>query len=87
MSHQLIVLKQKEGTMRSILLCALGSAFIATAIMTPDAAVAQDSAARDAAIGRCIRQAHTQYPDDNDDAGRNRTAVYKACMASAGFNP
>ena len=50
-------------------------------------AAAQDSAARDAAIARCIKQAQTAYPDDGDDQGRNRTALYKACMTNAGFNP
>ena len=49
--------------------------------------VAQDSAARDAAIARCIKEAQTAYPLDGDDQGRNRTALYKACMTAAGFNP
>jgi hypothetical protein len=73
--------------MKSGLLFALGWAFIATAIITPNAAVAQaqDNAARDAAIARCIKQAHTQYPDEQE--GNDRTAVYKACMTQAGFQP
>ena len=50
-------------------------------------AVAQDSPARDAAIARCVKQAQTAYPDDGDDQGRNRTALYKSCMTVAGFNP
>ena len=50
-------------------------------------AVAQDSPARDAAIARCVKQAQTTYPDDGDDMGRNRTALYKSCMTAAGFNP
>jgi hypothetical protein len=49
--------------------------------------LAQDSAARDAAIARCIKEAQTAYPLDGDDQGRNRTALYKACMTAAGFNP
>jgi hypothetical protein len=48
-------------------------------------AAAQDSAARDAAIGRCIRQAHLQYP--NDAETDSRAAVYKTCMIAAGFRP
>ena len=48
---------------------------------------AQDNAARDAAISRCIKQAHTQYPGDDMDTQRGRTAVYKACMTTAGFQP
>ena len=33
-------------------------------------ASAQDSAARDAAIGRCIRQAHLQYPNEEQQIQR-----------------
>jgi hypothetical protein len=46
---------------------------------------AQDSAARDAAIGKCIRQAHLQYP--NEEQQMQRADVYKACMVAAGFQP
>jgi hypothetical protein len=49
------------------------------------AACAQDSAARDAAIGKCIRQAHLQYP--NEEQQMQRADVYKACMVAAGFQP
>ena len=48
---------------------------------------AQDSAQRDAAISRCVRQAHLQYPEDTPDHNSNRTFAYKACMTNAGFNP
>jgi hypothetical protein len=48
-------------------------------------AAAQDSAARDAAIGKCIRQAHLQYP--NEEQQIQRADVYKACMVAAGFQP
>jgi hypothetical protein len=48
-------------------------------------ASAQDSAARDAAIGKCIRQAHLQYP--NEEQQMQRADVYKACMVAAGFQP
>jgi len=48
---------------------------------------AQDSAARDAAIAKCVKEAQTAYPLDGDDQGRNRTMLYKACMTAAGFNP
>jgi hypothetical protein len=50
-------------------------------------AAAQDSAARDAAISKCVKQAQTQYPDDSITNQSARTAAYKACMASAGQNP
>jgi len=62
------------------------SAALAVAAFSSPAA-AQDSAARDAAIAKCVKEAQTAYPDDGDDQGRNRTALYKACMTSAGFNP
>ena len=48
-------------------------------------ALAQDSAGRDAAIGRCIRQAHFQYPNEADVIPR--AEVYKACMVAAGYQP
>jgi hypothetical protein len=48
-------------------------------------ASAQDSAARDAAIGKCVRQAHLQYP--NEEQQMQRADVYKACMVAAGFQP
>jgi hypothetical protein len=48
-------------------------------------ASAEDSAARDAAIGKCIRQAHLQYP--NEEQQIQRADVYKACMVAAGFQP
>lgn len=46
---------------------------------------AQDSAGRDAAIGRCIRVAHLQYP--NEEQQMQRADVYKACMVAAGYQP
>jgi hypothetical protein len=49
--------------------------------------LAQDNAARDAAIAKCIKQAQTQYPGDDVDTQRGRTSVYKACMTTAGFQP
>jgi hypothetical protein len=48
-------------------------------------ASAQDSAGRDAAIGRCVRQAHLQYPNEADVIPRSE--VYKACMVAAGYQP
>jgi hypothetical protein len=50
-------------------------------------AMAQDTAARDAAISKCVKQAQTQYPDDTTSNQTSRSDVYKACMFSAGFNP
>ena len=48
---------------------------------------AQDSKARDAAISKCVKQAQTQYPDDTTSNQTSRSDEYKACMATAGFNP
>ena len=48
-------------------------------------ASAQDSSGRDAAMGRCIRQAHLQYPNEADVIPRSE--VYKACMVAAGYQP
>ena len=56
-----------------------------SAVAFASQALAQDSAARDAAIGRCIRQAHLQYPNESDVIPRSE--VYKACMVAAGFQP
>lgn len=48
-------------------------------------ASAQNTAGRDAAIGRCIRVAHLQYP--NEEQQIQRADVYKACMVAAGYQP
>jgi hypothetical protein len=48
-------------------------------------ASAQDTVGRDAAIGRCIRVAHLQYP--NEEQQIQRADVYKACMVAAGYQP
>jgi hypothetical protein len=58
-----------------------------SAITFAQQTAAQDTAQRDAAISRCVREAHTQYPTDDADGGRGRTSVYKACMTRAGFTP
>ena len=44
-------------------------------------------AARDAAISKCVKQAHTQYPRDSISNQQSRADVYKSCMFSAGQNP
>jgi hypothetical protein len=46
------------------------------------------SAARYAAIEKCIAQAQAQWPNlGNNGNERNRTASYKACMKAAGQRP
>jgi hypothetical protein len=49
-------------------------------------ATAQQSAARDAAIHKCINQAHREFPG-GETQDMQRSDAYKACMASAGFQP
>jgi hypothetical protein len=48
-------------------------------------ALAQGTGGRDAAIGKCVRQAHLQYPNEEDQIPRSE--AYKACMVAAGFQP
>jgi hypothetical protein len=50
-------------------------------------ASAQDSAARDAAMQKCINQAHRAFPEGGTSQDMQRSDAYKACMASAGFKP
>jgi hypothetical protein len=64
-------------------LLALVLALSVAAFISPVSA--QDSAGRDAAIGRCIRVAHLQYP--NEEQQIQRAEVYKACMVAAGYQP
>jgi len=66
------------------LLFALALGFSAAAIASQ--ATAQQSGARDAAIHRCINQAHRQFPG-GEDQDIPRSEAYKACMVSAGFQP
>jgi hypothetical protein len=47
-------------------------------------ATAQQNAARDAAIHRCINQAHPEFPG-GETQDMQRSDAYKACMASLGF--
>ena len=50
-------------------------------------AVAQDTPQRDAAISKCIAEAHKQYPGESLDNQNNRTSVYKTCMTREGQRP
>ena len=64
------------------LLVALSVAALTSSVM------AQGSmAARDAAISKCVKQAHTQYPRNSISDQQSRADVYKSCMFSAGQNP
>jgi len=50
-------------------------------------ASAQGNQQRDAAIEKCIAQAHQQWPGNDQEAHRQRVAVYKSCMTAAGLAP
>jgi hypothetical protein len=49
-------------------------------------ATAQQSAARDAAIHRCINHAHRDF-QGGESQDMQRSDAYKACMSSLGFQP
>ena len=53
--------------------------------VTAFASPASAQGSRDAAIGKCVREAHLQYPNEQDQIAR--ADVYKACMVAAGFQP
>ena len=59
---------------------------MATLPITPHAlAQQQQGSGRDAAMVKCIAQAHKQFTSDSEDM--QRADFYKACMARAGFQP
>ena len=66
-------------------------ACVAVMLASPQAATqtAQQGGARDAAIRRCIAEAHRQYPEPGGGQSQDmqRADVYKACMVAAGFQP
>jgi hypothetical protein len=57
---------------------------VLTATSLPAVAQTQ-SAARDAAIRRCIEEAQRLYPGPSQ--GTDRSDYYTACMTTAGFAP
>jgi len=69
-----------DTTIAAIFAAAFVAAFAssASAQLTPQ---------REAAIEKCIAQAHQQWPGGTDQAHQQRVAVYKACMTAAGQNP
>jgi len=69
-----------DTTITAIFAAAFVGAFAAPAS-------AQLTPQREAAIERCIAQAHQQWPGGDQEAHRQRVAVYKACMTAAGQNP
>jgi hypothetical protein len=77
------------STTRKFSLGLLG-AFVAVMLASPQAATqtAQQGEARDAAIRRCIAEAHRQFPGEGGQSqDMQRADVYKACMVNAGFQP
>jgi hypothetical protein len=69
--------------MRTFLALLAGLSVTAFASQT----LAQDSPQRDAAIAKCIGEAHKQYPGESLDNQNNRTSVYKTCMTREGQRP
>ena len=65
---------------------ALGLSAAAFAWQAMAQQTAQQSAARDAAIHRCINQAHREFPG-GESQDMQRSDAYKACMVAAGFQP
>src|SRR5262245_28160129 len=81
--------KQAMSMTRRFSLGLLG-AFVAVMLTSPQAAtqIAQQGEGRDAAIRRCIAEAHRQFPGDGGQSqDMQRADVYKACMVNAGFQP
>jgi hypothetical protein len=74
---------------RKFCLGLLASFAAVTAASMPAAAqTAQQGEARDAAIRRCIAEAHRQYPGEGGQSqDMQRADVYKACMVAAGYQP
>jgi hypothetical protein len=67
---------------------ALAGALLVLWTFQAAAAVRESSAtSRDAAISRCLAQAHRQYPGKYWDWGQARGFVYRACIFDAGFPP
>jgi hypothetical protein len=66
----------------------IGAIFVALSVAAfASQASAQLTPQREAAIERCIAQAHQQWPGGDQEAHRQRVASYKACMTAAGQNP
>jgi len=62
----------------------IAGAAVALAAGTANAA----KGGRDAAMERCFAQAQASAPDIvGSGSGTRRTAVYKSCMAQAGYRP
>jgi len=65
---------------------ALGFSAVTFAYPAMAQQTAQQSASRDAAILRCINQAHRDFPS-GESQDMQRSDAYKACMVAAGFQP
>jgi len=82
----------RKQTMRMTGKFSLGllGACVAVMLASPQTAAqtAQQGGARDAAIRRCIAEAHRQFPGEGGQSqDMQRADVYKACMVNAGFQP
>jgi hypothetical protein len=77
--------KQMRTTGKSFVVLA-----VAISVVAVSSQVNAQSGGRNAAIQRCMAKAHAQYPRTDrasGGSGRERTAVYTACMYAAGYRP
>jgi hypothetical protein len=65
---------------------ALALAVSAAAFVSQTTAQQAQQSARDAAIHKCVNQAHREF-SGGESQDIPRSEAYKACMASAGFQP
>jgi hypothetical protein len=72
------------GIISKFAIAALAGLFIANFATQASA----QSAARDAAIHKCVNEAQARFPNVSDDnTQRARTDVYRSCMQAAGQAP
>jgi hypothetical protein len=72
-----------DNATRLWLVPALGLA----AFISMSYASAQQGSPRDAAIRKCVEQAHKEFPRPMQEDDNNRTFAYMACMSATGFQP
>jgi hypothetical protein len=72
---------------RLYLLAFVAASLVASATQTTAQQQSQQSGARDAAIRKCVHEAHQQYPTPSDDTIQQRYLWYVNCMTTAGFQP
>jgi len=74
-------------TSKLVLALSAGISAMAFALQASAQLPVQAGPQRDAAIEKCIAQAHQQWPGGGEQAHAQRVATYKACMVGAGMAP